>query len=152
LSGCGSVLYTVTNRYTLGLIALAVVAVFAGGMGVLMYRDFRRFKARRSETTLEQRLSDLADLMRSSSMVLEEVQAEIQARVALAEEAKRSATDAQHVAQLNEAQRLAVARLVRAELNSEVAKSDRRAFWQSLAINFLFFAAGVAVTLLLAKH
>lgn len=84
--------------------------------------------------------------MRSSSHVLEEVQAEIQARIALAEKAKVDAMEAEQLAQLNEAQRVALARLVRAEVSSEVTKSSRRSFWQSVGMNFLFFAAGAGVS------
>lgn len=85
--------------------------------------------------------------MRSSALVLEEVQAEIQARVALAEKAKTDAQEAEQLAQMNEAQRIAVARLVRAELASEVHKSSKRSFWQGFAVNFLFFVGGVVASI-----
>lgn len=102
----------------------------------------------RPEQTLEQRLTDLGDLMQSSAQILEQVQAEIQARTALAAKAKQDAEEAQHVAQLNEAQRAAVARLVRAELAGEVAKTSRRSFWQGFVINFLFFIGGAVLSVI----
>ena len=94
------------------------------------------------EQTLEERLSDLGDLMRSSARLLEQIQSEIQARIALATKAKQDADEAERIAQLNEAQRIAVARLVRAELAGEVAKTSRRSFWQGFAVNFAFFVSG----------
>lgn len=87
--------------------------------------------------------------MRSSSRVLEEVQAEIEARIALAEKAKRDAEEAEQLAQLNEAQRAALARLVRAEVSVEISRGGRRSFWQGVTINFLFFAVGAGVTVVL---
>lgn len=86
--------------------------------------------------------------MRSSAQILEQVQAEIQARVELATKAKQDAEEAEQVAQLNEAQRVAVARMVRAELAGEVANSSRRSFWQGFIVNFLFFASGAIVSVI----
>ena len=86
--------------------------------------------------------------MKSSALVLEEVQAEIQARVALAENAVRQTADAEKVAALNDAQRLALARLVRAELATEVNKGNRRNLWQGIAVNVVFFLLGVLATAL----
>jgi hypothetical protein len=107
--------------------------------------------ARPSPTKLEDRLADLGDTMRSAALLLEEVQAEIQTRIALAEKAKLDADEADQVAQLNEAQRVAVARLVRAELASEVSHGTKRSFWLGFATNFFFFIAGVALTLWLGS-
>ncbi|MGC5019396.1 hypothetical protein [Micromonospora sp. DT47] len=137
--------FEVVGPVTAGVVGIIVAALQAA----LASRGERR-QPRAAEQTLEDRLTDLGDLMRSSSRVLEEVQAEIQARLALAEKAKKDADEAQQVAQLNEAQRLAVARLVRAELAGEVSKSSKRTFWQGFAVNFFFFAAGVVASVVTA--
>jgi hypothetical protein len=137
-----------------GLMATVVLAVLGvtGSAFVEVIRAWRKRKDQpaASEITLEARLTDLGDLMRSSSLVLEEVQAEIQARIALAEKAKQDAEEAAQVAQLNEAQRIAMARLVRAEMAVEVAKGGKRSFWQGFAINLLFFIAGVGASVVTA--
>lgn len=96
--------------------------------------------------TIENRLSDLSQLMRSSALLLEEVQAEIQARIALAEKAKKDADDNERLAQLNEAQKIALARLIRAEVSGEVSRGSRRSFWQGFALNLLFFVLGGVVS------
>jgi hypothetical protein len=110
---------------------------------------WRRPTAQDRPQSLEDRLRDLGDLMRSSSRVLEEVQAEIQARITLAENAKRDADEAEQLAQLNDAQRAALARLVRAEVSGEISRGGRRSFWLGVVVNFVFFAAGVGVTVVL---
>jgi len=115
------------------------------------WRLLGKSRAEPSPTKLEDRLADLGDAMRSAALLLEEVQAEIQARVALADKAKRDADEANQVAQLNEAQRTAVARLVRAELASEVSQGTMRSFWLGFATNLLFFIAGAALTWWLAS-
>jgi multidrug efflux pump subunit AcrA (membrane-fusion protein) len=131
------------------LITLAIsftLAAILSSLGVGLLN--RRARAQVEPPSLEKRLRDLGDLVRSSSRVLEEVQAEIQARVALAERAKQDAEEAEQVAQLNEAQRAAIARLVRAEVATEVERGNRRSFWQGVGINFSFFVAGGLVSFL----
>lgn len=129
----------------------ALAASLAGAASLIVEAIRRRVQPSAQERahSLEDRLSDLGDLMRSSARVLEEVQAEIQARIALAEKAKRDAEEAEQLAQLNEAQRAALARLVRAEVSGEIASGGRRSFWLGVVVNFIFFAAGAGVTALL---
>jgi hypothetical protein len=132
----------------IAFIVAALLSAVAAALQAAMRTRHLPAEARRP-TTLEDRLSDLGDLMRSSARVLEEVQAEIEARIALAERAKADAQDAEQLAQLNEAQRLALARLVRAEVSTEVSKDSRRSFWQSFAVNLIFFVLGGVASVLI---
>jgi hypothetical protein len=130
------------------LVAAVVSALVGLAASALTSFSALSSRKRESERTLEQRLADLGDLMRSSAQILEQVQAEIQARVALATKAKQDAEEAERIAELNEAQRVAVARLVRAELTTEFAKTSRRSFWQGFIVNFLFFVGGAVVSVI----
>jgi hypothetical protein len=105
------------------------------------------------QRTLEERVAAIADRFRQSSAELELIQAEIAARLTLAKKAKKDAEQAVQLASLNEEQRAAVARLLRAEVAAEVVaegkRSGRRAFWVGFLTNFAFFALGVVATLIL---
>jgi len=129
----------------LSFLVLVVLGAI-GALGSIVVEKTLRWLTRpvtsQPERTLEHRLADLGDLMRWSARILEEVQAEIEARITLATKAKQDAEEAERVAQLNEAQRVAIARLVRTELAREFAKTSRRTFWQGFMVNFLFFVSG----------
>src|SRR5262249_49608497 len=124
------------------------VGLAASGLKLSLEALSEKTKSQEPEQTLEQRLNDLGDLMRSSAQILEQVQAEIQARVALVTKVKQDAAEAERIAQLNETQRIAVARMVRAELATEFAKTSRRSFWQGFMVNFLFFVGGAVVSVI----
>jgi hypothetical protein len=90
-----------------------------GAFAATLYETIVGFRRRRpvvdrQPPTLEKRLNDLGSLMRSAALVLEEVQAEIQTRVAVANTARQAAEEAERLAALNATQQQAVARLVRA--------------------------------------
>lgn len=123
-----------------GALAAAVVALLSA-------TRMRGVAQRAARPSLEDRLADLGSTMAASARLLEEVQAEINARIQLADRARRDAEEAHDLAQLSEAQRVALARLVGTEVQTEINRSSRRAFWQSFAVNFLFFLLGVGVTL-----
>ncbi|MBQ1019175.1 hypothetical protein KBX71_15060 [Micromonospora sp. D93] len=133
-------------------LAIGVLAALLPSVSVVLDRIRGKVSAPLPELTLERRLADLGELMRSSSVLLEEVQAEIQARISLADKAKRDAAEAESLAQMNDAQRIAVARLVRAELAVEVRKSSTRSFWQGFAANFVFFALGVIASIVTTMY
>jgi TolA-binding protein len=95
-----------------------------------------------TEITLEERIQALAETMRASGRLVEQVTAEIEARAATAERLKDEAQAAEQLAQLSKAERDAVARLVRAEVSDENRRSTRL----SVVTSALFFVAGVAAT------
>lgn len=81
--------------------------------------------------------------MSSAARLLNQVEAEIQARSASAERLKEEAQAAENLANLNQAQRDAIAKLVRNEIGVETKKATR----QSYIASALFFIAGVAATI-----
>ncbi len=127
------------------VVALAAVASAGGGLLTeLGTRAARRLMgvdepAEKAGESLEARLTALGETMRASARLLEEISAEMDARLVAAERLKTESQAAERLAELNEAQRQAVARLVRAEVSTEGKKSFR----QGLLANFLFFLAGV---------
>jgi TolA-binding protein len=128
-----------------------LLAVALGGLtGVAGWVIQPRFRSKErsssTEITLEQRIQALAETMRSSARLVEQVTAEIEARAATAERLRDEAQAAEQLAQLSKAERDAVARLVRAEVSDQNRKSTRLSFVASA----LFFVAGVAATVAVA--
>jgi hypothetical protein len=130
-------------------IVVALAAAASAGLGgELGTRALRRLMglekpAEKAEESLEARLTALGETMRASARLLEEISAEMDARLLAAERLKTEAEAAERLAELNDAQRQAVARLVRAEVSTEGKKSFR----QGLAANFFFFLAGVLASI-----
>jgi hypothetical protein len=122
---------------------LGVIAALTGfGAGVIQYRATSKELSSSTEITLEQRIQALAETMRSSARLVEQVTAEIETRAATAERLRDEAQAAEQLAQLSKAERDAVARLVRAEVSDQNRRSTRLSFVASV----LFFVAGVAAT------
>lgn len=101
----------------------------------------------RDTSTLERRLEELAESMRRSSQLVEEVEAALTVRRAAVEQLQADAAVAQEIASLNQEQRDAVELLLR----GTVAREGRKTFWLGALVNLIFFAAGAAVTLLIGK-
>ena len=89
------------------------------------------------------RLARLGSTMQESAQLLEQVSGEIEARSAAAAQLQKEAQEAEQLAKLNQAERDAVVRAVRAEIVSESKKSARQGLWA----NLLFFIAGVAASI-----
>lgn len=121
-----------------------MTSVIATGIAGEQLRRSLRTRSRQdsAEVTLEQRLEALARTMRQSSRLLEQVTAELEVRATAAERLRRDAATAEQVAKLNQAERDAVAHLLRAELTTEARRSTRVAILTGL----LFFVGGVAAT------
>ncbi len=125
-----------SNLAALGTVG---VSLLAGVVGFILQSTIRPNVA---VPTLEERLKDLGQTMRTSAELLTTVQAEIEARAARAERLAEEVQTAERLAELNKAERDAVARLVRAEIAGESKRSARR----DLLINGLFFVAGIAAS------
>lgn len=123
-----------------------VVTLLGGLFAQNALRKVRGQQPELEETTLEKRLEDLSKTMSTSSRLMEQVTAELEARVLLAEQLKKEAEAAEALAGLNKGQREAVARLVRGEVSAEIAAESRRAKRLSITIGFLYFAAGAAAS------
>jgi CHASE1-domain containing sensor protein len=123
---------------------IAVLTVVASLFGFILQRRVARSRTAEPKiATLEDRLEELGCTMRSAARLLNQVEAEIQARSASAERLKEEAQAAENLVKLNQAQRDAIAKLVRNEIGAETKKATR----QSYIASALFFIAGVAATI-----
>ncbi|MDN3356823.1 hypothetical protein [Actinomadura sp. DC4] len=106
--------------------------------------------------SLEDRAVRVAELLKESGSLLDELTAEMTARAAALEQLRTEAEHAQQLAEIHKEQQEAVAMLLRLELEkqedqlrAELAKNNRRSFWQGFAVNvgvgLLFFVAGLLV-------
>ncbi|MCO6010575.1 hypothetical protein NE236_37020 [Actinoallomurus purpureus] len=104
--------------------------------------------------SLEDRALRVAELIKESGSLIDELTAEMAARAAALEQLRAEAEHAQRVAEIHKEQQEAVAKILRLELErqeeqirSELAKNNRRSFWQGFAVNIgvglLFFVAGL---------
>lgn len=128
---------------TVAVAAMAVSALSGFFAQILQRRTRRTTIEVKGEESLEARLARLGSTMQESARLLEQVSGEIDARAAAAAQLQREAREAEQLAQLNQAERDAVVRAVRAEIVSESKKSAR----QGLLANILFFIAGIAASI-----
>jgi methyl-accepting chemotaxis protein len=105
----------------------------------------RRVEARvRPAPSLDERLDRMANSIRSSARLVEEMSAELEVRAAAARELEEKAKEAEALAALNKDQADAVQRLVDASVGN-ARKGIRR---DSIVIGIGSFVAGAGVSLL----
>lgn len=141
------------------LLALIAGSAAAGALSALL--EWARARLRRREEahdvatlavpTIESRANELAEILKRSTMLLNELTAEIEARTTTAIEMEAKAKQAENLASMHEEQRQAVERLLDARLTARLDESGKRSFRQGMWLNIIsgafFFAAGVLVTL-----
>lgn len=128
---------------------VAVTTALLSGVGLwlaLYYVFARRSKQAQNqvEETLEGRLATVAESMARASELLTLVQTEIEARATRAKQLAAEVERGEQLALLTQAQKDAVAAVVRREIASE----GRRSLWWTVGISGLTFVFGSAVTVL----
>jgi hypothetical protein len=106
------------------------------------------------ELTLEERLTELTDLMRRSSILVEQVSAELDARVATAQKLQEEVRQAEELASINREQAEAIRRVMNADLAATLKDNDtnirRDIRKDAIRIGVGSFIAGGGLTLLIA--
>jgi hypothetical protein len=92
-----------------------------------------------------ERVRKLVTALAESTKVIAEIEREVKARSALAERLERDVERHRQLLQLNREEVEAVAQMLRVEMRQE----GRRSMWVGVFVNAVFFALGVAATLLL---
>ncbi|MFI7135946.1 hypothetical protein ACIBQ1_60600 [Nonomuraea sp. NPDC050153] len=143
------------------IIALLAGSAVAGALSALVewVRDLLQRRAEVHEVatpaapTIESRADELAEILKRSTTLLNELTAEIQARTSTAMEMEAKAKHAENLAAMHEEQRQAVEKLLDARLEARLKESGKTSFRQGMWLNIIsgafFFAAGVVVTLLI---
>ena len=146
-TGCGSGI-TAAVAAAIGVGASALGAV----LGQLAFRYQKRRLAESSTT--EGRISSLisslkssADTLSESITALSEIEDEMGKKRLLADKLQREIDHSTRIAALTRKEVDAVAYV----MGGVVRREERRSFWKSLLVNFLFYAAGVTTTILLAQ-
>jgi phosphoglycolate phosphatase-like HAD superfamily hydrolase len=135
--------------------AIAAVALVASGVllatTIAIHRAEREFLKDLGEPDqsddLEAMIEHLVRSMRESAGLVERVSSELEARRAVAARLQEEAKSAQEIARLNQAERDAVARLLRAQLTEEITAQMRRNFRQSTWLAVASFVAGAGASL-----
>lgn len=109
--------------------------------------------AEQRNLTLEDRLAELTDLMGKSSILVEQVSAELEARAATAQKLQEEARQAEELASINHEQAESIRRLMNAELAAELkdngAAIRRDIRKDAIRIGVGSFFAGGGLTLLI---
>jgi hypothetical protein len=121
-----------------------VAAVFGAVAGVAQLRLSIRREPRPdvSQATLKERLEELSGSMRQSAKLVQQVEAELDARAATARRLKEEADTAEAVAALHKDQ----AETVRRMLDAELTVAGKRARSDNIKISIFSFVASGGVT------
>ena len=124
---------------------LLLVGGFAAGLQLLMQKLQRKLREKYGEPP-EERINRLARNLKEATSAISEIESELRERHALAEKVKTDYERYQKLADLKKEEVEAVVQALRGELREEGSKS----LWKSVAINLVFFVAGVVVTVYMA--
>jgi hypothetical protein len=134
-----------------GSVLLSVLAAVVGAVLSALgawYSERTRRLSRASGERVQERVDRLTgtlrDAMRALAATSEELQREIDQGQQLVAKLQADARTSEELARVNRAQAEAVAMQLRTELQTE----GRRSFWKDFAMNFVFFLAGVAASVL----
>lgn len=135
-----------TSELFFTLLPLVLSAgVAAVGLEYLKFKVERKIKEKRGETTGE-RIERLSKALKESIALTNEIESEIQQRHSMATKLQADVERFEKLATLKETEVEAVAQTLRGELRTE----SSNALIKSALISFLFFVAGVFVTLYVA--
>jgi t-SNARE complex subunit (syntaxin) len=127
------------------LLSALPAVLAAGGAAIaveyLMLRINRKIREKRGETNSE-RIEKLSRALTDATNLIGGIERELQERHRLVQKLRDDCDRYDQLAKLKASEVDAVVQSLRGELRNE----GRRSFWQSVALNFIFFLAGVLVT------
>lgn len=135
---------------------VALIGVGASTVGAVLPYVVSRLRKKRlvESSTTEGRISSLisslnssADTLSESITALSEIEDEMGKKRLLADKLQREIDHSKRIAALTRKEVDAVAHV----MGRIVQREGKRSFWKSLLVNFLFYAAGVITTILLAQ-
>ena len=121
--------------------AIIIAGVAAIATEYLKVRIERKVREKRGETTSE-RIEKLSSALTDATNLIGGIERELMERHRLVEKLRQDCDRYDQLAKLKATEVEAVVQSLRGELRQE----GNRSFWQSVLLNFIFFAAGVAVT------
>lgn len=127
------------------LVAALPAVLVAGGLAIaveyLKLKIDRKIREKRGETTSE-RIEKLSGALRDATNLIGGIERELKERHRLVEKLRDDCARYDQLAKLKATEVEAVVQSLRGELRQE----GKRSFWQSALLNFVFFLAGVVVT------
>lgn len=124
-----------------GLIFAALSAL----VSILQEYVLKKRHGTTGDESLEDRITKLTSALTESASLVSQIEDEIKQRQSVVERLELDAKTYQEIANLRRPEVEAVAQVIRGEIKSE----SRRSFWIQIAVNFVFFVAGIVVTLVL---
>ena len=125
------------------------IALVAGGLAIgiefLKAKLERKIREKRGETT-SGRIEKLSRALHDATTLIGGIERELKERHRLVEKLREDCARYDQLAKLKASEVEAVVQSLRGELRQE----GKRSFWQAVLLNFVFFLAGVAVTLYIA--
>lgn len=121
--------------------AVLVAGGLAIGIEYLKLRIDRKIRERKGETAPE-RIEKLSRALTDATNLIGGIERELKERHRLVEKLREDCDRYDQLAKLKATEVEAVVQSLRGELRQE----GRRSFWQSAFLNFVFFLAGVLVT------
>jgi hypothetical protein len=98
------------------------------------------------DAPLRARVVRLSQALSDAVVLSDEISRDLEDRAKLLEQLEGEVAKHDHLARLKREEAEAVVEMLR----SEIQQGSRRSFWQQVAINFIFFALGIAVTVVIA--
>ena len=130
------------SEILLAMLPAALIAMgFAVALEFLKLRIDRKVREKRGETTSE-RIEKLSRALTDATQLIGGIERELNERHRLVEKLREDCDRYDQLAKLKATEVEAVVQALRGELRQE----GRRSFWQSVLLNFVFFSAGVLVT------
>jgi hypothetical protein len=118
-------------------VAGAALALLAERIWAWQLGTFKR------KESLEERVQRLTDSLYEATALISNIEAEINARSILVEQAQEKYEQYTQLAEIKQPEVDAIAQILRMEL----MKEGRISFWKGFAVNFIFFILGAVVSL-----
>ncbi len=112
----------------------------------MAYTVYARKKMFHEEETTEDRVEKLTKNLQEATKIISNIESEVKERSAIADKLQKDIKHYDKLAKLKKSDIEAVTQLLRGELE----KSNKKSFWAGFATNFLFFALGAVVTIIVA--
>lgn len=124
---------------------MLLLFAFMVGIQILGLMIERKLKLKHGETSIE-RIDRLSKALKESIELTSEIEKEIQSRHQVVKKLKEDVERYEELSSIRASEVEAVAQTIRGEIKRESNKS----LFKATAINFLFFIAGIIITLYLA--
>lgn len=112
---------------------------------VAQYGIKKQDKKNSQDIDISERISIISNSLTTSATELTNIQNELEHKVAFVNNLKKEAEEAENIISLTKEQVSAIKRAINGELQS----GNKKSFWSGVAVNFIFFVLGSAVSIII---